>query len=56
MSWEGFPFASTYEGGSGATLRLMSRNENVAHGRDSLWPFLRDNGINDGDQYYVRRH
>ncbi|MFI5759290.1 NucA/NucB deoxyribonuclease domain-containing protein [Streptomyces sp. NPDC051569] len=55
MSWEEFPFASTYEGGSGATLRLIPRNENVAHGRDSLWPFLKDNGINGGDQYYVRR-
>ncbi|WP_089101568.1 ricin-type beta-trefoil lectin domain protein [Streptomyces hyaluromycini] len=54
MSWEEFPFASTVEGGSGATLRLIPRNENVSHGRDSLWPFLRDNGINSGDQYYVR--
>ncbi len=36
MSWEEFPFASTVEGGAGATLRLIPRAENVAHGRDSL--------------------
>ncbi|MEU5690795.1 RHS repeat-associated core domain-containing protein [Actinosynnema sp. NPDC020468] len=54
MSWEEFPFASTREGGAGATLRLIPRAENVSHGRDSLWPFLRDNGIGNGDQYYVR--
>ncbi|MBO0830734.1 MAG: hypothetical protein J2P29_02065, partial [Actinobacteria bacterium] len=54
LSWEEFPFASTYEGGSGATLRLINRSQNISHGRDSLWPFLRDNGINDGDQYYVQ--
>ncbi|WP_204367475.1 NucA/NucB deoxyribonuclease domain-containing protein, partial [Nocardiopsis valliformis] len=36
LSWEEFPFASTYEVGAGATLRLISRRENVAQGRDSL--------------------
>lgn len=54
LSWEEFPFASTYEGGNGATLRLINRTQNTSHGRDSLWPFLRDNGVNDGDQYYVQ--
>jgi hypothetical protein len=54
LSWEEFPFASTQEGGSGATLRLIGRAQNVAHGRDSLWPFLRDNGVGNGDQYYVQ--
>jgi RHS repeat-associated protein len=54
LSWEEFPFASTNEVGAGATLRLINRAQNVAHGRDSLWPFLRDNGIGYGDPYYVR--
>ena len=54
LSWEEFPFASTEEGGAGATLRLINRDQNISHGRDSLWPFLRDNGIGNGDQYYVR--
>ncbi len=54
LSWEEFPFASTNEGGSGATLRLINRAQNIAHGHDSLWPFLRDNGIGNGDPYYVR--
>ncbi|WP_181647938.1 LamG-like jellyroll fold domain-containing protein [Streptomyces sp. WAC00263] len=56
MSWEEFPFASTYEGGSGATTSLIPRVENVNHGRDSLWRgFLEPLGLQDGDQYYVRR-
>ncbi|MFD3566164.1 LamG-like jellyroll fold domain-containing protein [Streptomyces sp. NPDC058667] len=55
LSWEEFPFASTAQGGAGATLRLINRANNVSHGRDSLWPFLRDNGVNNGDPYYVRR-
>jgi hypothetical protein len=54
LSWEEFPFASTQEGGAGATLRLINRTQNISHGRDSLWPFLRDNGVDNGDQYYVR--
>lgn len=44
----------TQEGGAGAMLRLINRAQNISHGRDSLWPFLSDNGIGDGDQYYVR--
>ncbi|WP_326551630.1 ricin-type beta-trefoil lectin domain protein [Micromonospora sp. NBC_01813] len=54
LSWEEFPFASTNQGGAGAMLRLINRTQNTGHGRDSLWPFLRDNGIGNGDQYYVR--
>ncbi len=54
LSWEEFPFASTQEGGAGATLRLINRTQNISHGRDSLWPFLRDNGVDNGDQYYVQ--
>lgn len=54
LSWEEYPFASTTQGGSGATLRLINRIQNTTHGRESLWPFLRDNGVNDGDPYYVR--
>ncbi|MFT7841256.1 polymorphic toxin-type HINT domain-containing protein [Saccharothrix sp. BKS2] len=54
MSWEEFPFASTVEGGSGATLSLIPLTENTTHGRKSLWPFLRDNDVKGGDQYYVR--
>jgi hypothetical protein len=54
LSWEEFPFASTTQGGAGATLRLINRVQNTTHGRESLWPFLRDNGVNNGDPYYVR--
>jgi hypothetical protein len=54
LSWEEFPFASTREGGAGATLSLIPLTENSAHGLTSLWPFLRDNGVKGGDQYYVR--
>jgi hypothetical protein len=54
LSWEEYPFASTKEGGKGAQLRLIPRDQNSAHGLLSLWPFLRDNGIQDGDLYYVR--
>ncbi|WP_420329470.1 NucA/NucB deoxyribonuclease domain-containing protein [Salinispora pacifica] len=53
-SWEEYPFASTQEGGAGAILSLIPGRQNSAHGRDSLWPFLRDNGIGNGDQYNVR--
>ncbi|GIJ10586.1 RHS repeat-associated core domain-containing protein [Micromonospora sp. NPDC049891] len=54
LSWEEYPFASTREGGAGAQLRLIDRTQNTSHGRDSLWPFLRDNGVANGDRYYVR--
>ncbi|MFG1842391.1 NucA/NucB deoxyribonuclease domain-containing protein [Micromonospora sp. NPDC049175] len=54
LSWEEFPFASTNEGGAGATLRLINKAQNVSHGRDSLWPFLRDNGVGNGGSYSVR--
>ncbi|WP_157632344.1 NucA/NucB deoxyribonuclease domain-containing protein [Salinispora pacifica] len=54
LSWEEFTFAFTNEGGAGATLRLINRAQNIAHGRDSLWPFLRGNGIGNADPYYVR--
>jgi hypothetical protein len=54
LSWEEFPFASTTQGGAGATLRLINRTQNTTHGQESLWPFLRDNGVNNGDPYYVR--
>ncbi|MFJ2134392.1 NucA/NucB deoxyribonuclease domain-containing protein [Streptomyces sp. NPDC087845] len=54
LSWEEYPFASTAQGGAGATTRLINRTQNTTHGRDSLWPFLRDNGVNNGDPYYVR--
>ncbi|WP_442973739.1 NucA/NucB deoxyribonuclease domain-containing protein [Saccharothrix sp. NRRL B-16314] len=54
LSWEEFPFASTREVGAGATLSLIPLTENSAHGLTSLWPFLRDNGVKSGDQYYVR--
>ncbi|GIF00007.1 hypothetical protein Ari01nite_74710 [Paractinoplanes rishiriensis] len=54
LSWEEYPFASTREGGAGAQLRLINRGQNTSHGRDSLWPFLRDNGVANGDRYYVR--
>jgi hypothetical protein len=54
MSWEEFPFASTRQGGSGATLSQIPLSENVSHGRDSLWPFYRDTPVAAGDTFYVR--
>jgi RHS repeat-associated protein len=54
LSWEEYPFASTAQGGAGATTRLINLAQNVAHGRDSLLPFLTRNGIQDGDPYFVR--
>lgn len=54
MSWEEAPFASTTQGGAGATTSLVPLTENVSHGRDSLWPFYRDNGVGNGDPFLVR--
>lgn len=54
LSWEEYPFASTAQGGAGATTRLIDLAQNVSHGRDSLLPFLTRNGIQDGDRYLVR--
>jgi large repetitive protein len=52
-TWEEFPFASTYEGGQGATLTLSPHGINSSHG-GGLPHFYERNGLQDGDPYYVR--
>ncbi|WP_432978319.1 LamG-like jellyroll fold domain-containing protein [Dactylosporangium sp. CA-233914] len=54
LSWEEFPPASTKEGGPGATVRLVNKEQNVTHGRDHLNEFYKRNNISNGDQFYVR--
>jgi RHS repeat-associated protein len=54
MSWEEAPFASTQQGGRGATTSQIPLTTNVSHGRDSLWPFYRDNGVRNGDPFLVQ--
>lgn len=52
-TWEEFPFASTYEGGQGATPTLSPGSVNSSHGQ-ALKTFYQQNGIKDGDLFYVR--
>lgn len=52
-SWEEYPFASTYEGGQGATLTLAPESMNKSHG-NALKAFYRAAGIGDGDPFVVR--
>ncbi|MFI7366600.1 ricin-type beta-trefoil lectin domain protein [Streptomyces sp. NPDC050149] len=52
-TWEEYPFASTVEGGRGATLTLSPGSINSSHGA-SLKNFYRDAGVNVGDQFLVR--
>ncbi|MFE3901706.1 polymorphic toxin-type HINT domain-containing protein [Streptomyces sp. NPDC059153] len=52
-TWEEYPFASSVEGGSGATLTLSPGSINSSHGW-ALKEFYKNAGINPGDQYAVR--
>ncbi|WP_159394110.1 polymorphic toxin-type HINT domain-containing protein [Streptomyces sp. NRRL S-495] len=52
-TWEEYPFASTVEGGQGATLTLSPGSINSSHG-NSLKNFYRDANISPGDQFAVR--
>ncbi|MFI6662805.1 RHS repeat-associated core domain-containing protein [Streptomyces sp. NPDC050523] len=52
-TWEEYPFASTAEGGAGATLTLSPGSINSSHGA-ALKGFYRDAGIGPGDQFAVR--
>ncbi|MEW2634835.1 NucA/NucB deoxyribonuclease domain-containing protein [Streptomyces sp. NPDC048389] len=52
-TWEEYPFASSYEGGAGATLTLAPGTINSSHG-NSLKEFYRQNKLKDGDKYVVR--
>ncbi|WP_329377105.1 RHS repeat-associated core domain-containing protein [Streptomyces sp. NBC_01716] len=52
-TWEEYPFASTVEGGRGASLTLSPGSINSSHGA-SLKSFYRGAGVNVGDQFLVR--
>ncbi len=52
-TWEEYPFASTVEGGKGATLTLSPRSVNSSHGW-TLKEFYKAAGLKVGDQYVVR--
>ena len=52
-TWEEFPFASTYEGGQGATLTLAPGRMNSKHGR-ALQLFYKLSGLKDGMPFMVR--
>ncbi|MGW3405712.1 polymorphic toxin-type HINT domain-containing protein, partial [Streptomyces zhihengii] len=52
-TWEEYPFASTVEGGRGATLTLSPGSINSSHG-NALKRFYSDSGIGVGDQFIVR--
>jgi hypothetical protein len=54
MSWEEFPFASTAQGGRGATVNLIPIRQNSLHGGTSLSPFYSAARVGSGDTYYVR--
>ncbi|WP_445276328.1 NucA/NucB deoxyribonuclease domain-containing protein [Streptomyces drozdowiczii] len=51
--WEEYPFASTVEGGRGATLTLSPGSIKSSHGA-ALKNFYRDAGVDVGDQFLVR--
>ena len=52
-TWEEYPFASTYEGGAGATLTLSPGSVNSSHGNE-LKQFYARNNLKDGDRFAVR--
>jgi RHS repeat-associated protein len=52
-TWEEYPFASTYEGGAGATLTLSPGSVNSSHG-NALKQFYQDAGVLDGNRFIVR--
>ncbi|MFD5318538.1 DUF6531 domain-containing protein [Streptomyces sp. NPDC127098] len=52
-TWEEYPFASTFEGGAGATLTLSPQSVNSSHG-NALGQFYEDAGLSRGDQFLVR--
>ncbi|MFK0005094.1 NucA/NucB deoxyribonuclease domain-containing protein [Paenarthrobacter sp. NPDC090522] len=53
MQWDEYPFASTYEGGYGATVMAVPRKENAYQGQ-VLAKFYKDYNIVDGDRFNVR--
>ncbi|MFG3477883.1 NucA/NucB deoxyribonuclease domain-containing protein [Streptomyces sp. NPDC047980] len=52
-TWEEYPFASTYEGGQGATLTLAPGGMNSSHG-NALKQFYANTGLQDGMPFLVR--
>ena len=52
MSCDEYPFASTYEGGKGATIAEVPLKENQSQG-GQLNAFYKKNNIQDGDCYIV---
>ncbi|MEU6352381.1 RHS repeat-associated core domain-containing protein [Streptomyces sp. NPDC047072] len=52
-TWEEYPFASTVEGGAGATLTLSPGSINSSHGW-ALKEFYRTAGVGPGDQFAVK--
>jgi RHS repeat-associated protein len=52
-TWEEYPYASSVEGGRGATLTLSPRSTNSSHGSLLRWFFAR-NGIGPGGRFAVR--
>ena len=53
MSCDEYPFASTYEGGTGAVIAAVPIKENSSQG-GQLSAFYRRNSIQDGDCFEVQ--
>jgi hypothetical protein len=53
LSWEEYPYASSVQGGKGATTRLINRDQNSAHGR-ALGRWFEGNNVGPGASYYVQ--
>ncbi len=53
MQKDEFPYASTYEGGKGASAKFVNKEQNSAHGSD-LGKFYLKYDLQDGDKFIVK--